>query len=359
GAGGTGIGPPGRPGDPGRAAAPHRPPRPGHGARGTAHLRPAERTGEPPPGRLRRLPERAGQAPRRGVREVPGPGGASEHARRPAQRRGTADVGLRPGADVPAGGDAHGRAVHGPGTEHGGHRALQRAGHRRQRDRGAHGGAERRRRAGGRRRRGGGDPRGGRLPGVRPRRPGRRRGRPRVPRRVGTRRRARRGYAVNQGLIPAKWAALTPDRQAVYDVPNNRRMTWRAFDELVRRLANGLTSLGLVPGDRVAVLSRNCAEYQALYFAAGRAGLVLQPLNWRLAAPELATIVRDGEPKVLISTAEWSEPVTYLQREVDLPHWLQFGPGGDGSLERLVEAASDEEPAYADKVRDEDPFFIL
>src|SRR5690606_7714726 len=68
---------------------------------------------------------------------------------------------------------------------------------------------------------------------------------------------------------------------------------------------------------------------------------------------------RDGEPKVLISTAEWSEPVTYLQREVDLPHWLQFGPGGDGSLERLVEAASDEEPAYADKVRDEDPFFIL
>ena len=164
---------------------------------------------------------------------------------------------------------------------------------------------------------------------------------------------------MNQGLIPAKWAALTPDRQAVYDVPNNRRMTWRAFDELVRRLANGLTSLGLVPGDRVAVLSRNCAEYQALYFAAGRAGLVLQPLNWRLAAPELATIVRDGEPKVLISTAEWSEPVTYLQREVDLPHWLQFGPGGDGSLERLVEAASDEEPAYADKVRDEDPFFIL
>ena len=164
---------------------------------------------------------------------------------------------------------------------------------------------------------------------------------------------------MNQGLIPAKWAALTPQRQAVYDVPNNRRMTWREFDEMVRRMANGLTSLGLTPGDRVAVLSRNCAEYLALYFAAGRAGLILQPLNWRLAAPELAAIVRDGAPKAVVSSAEWSDAVAQLQRDVDVPHWLQFGEDGDGSLERLIGAASADEPPYSSKVADDDPFFIL
>lgn len=164
---------------------------------------------------------------------------------------------------------------------------------------------------------------------------------------------------MNQGLIPAKWATLTPNKQAVYDVPNDRRINWRDFDEMVRRMANGLTSLGLVPGDRVSVLSRNCAEYQALYFAAGRAGLILQPLNWRLAAPELAAIIRDAAPKVVISAAEWSGTVAQLQRDIDVPNWLEFGADGDGSLERLIEAASADEPAYSGKVADDDPFFIL
>ncbi|MFC4001268.1 class I adenylate-forming enzyme family protein [Prauserella oleivorans] len=164
---------------------------------------------------------------------------------------------------------------------------------------------------------------------------------------------------MNQGLIPAKWAALTPDRQAIYDVPGERRLTWRQLDELVRRLANGLAALGIRPGDRVAVLSRNCAEYQALYFAAGRAGFVLQPLNWRLAVPELAAIVRDAAPRAIVVGDEWRHVLAELCREVDVPHVLQFGVDGDGSLESLVESAPPEEPEWSAKIGDDDPFFIL
>ena len=50
---------------------------------------------------------------------------------------------------------------------------------------------------------------------------------------------------MNQGLIPAKWAALTPRAQAVYDVPNDRRVSWADFDAMVRRAAGGLRGLGL------------------------------------------------------------------------------------------------------------------
>ena len=164
---------------------------------------------------------------------------------------------------------------------------------------------------------------------------------------------------MNQGLIPAKWAALTPERQAVYDVPGDRRVCWREFDSMVRRLANGLRGLGLQAGDRVAMLSRNCVEYQALYFAAGRVGLVTQPLNWRLAVPELAAITRDAAPKAVISAAEWSSVIERLQRNVDVSNWLQFGDDSDGSLDRLIGSSSDDEPEWSAKVADDDPFFIL
>jgi acyl-CoA synthetase (AMP-forming)/AMP-acid ligase II len=164
---------------------------------------------------------------------------------------------------------------------------------------------------------------------------------------------------MNQGLVPAKWAALTPRNEAVIDVPNNRRLTYAEFDGLVRRLANGLRGLGLEKGDRFGVLSRNCAEFMALYFAAGRAGLVLQPLNWRLAGEELATIVRDASPRVIISQDEFGEAIEQLQRDVDVPNWLQFGDKSDGSFTRFVEAASDDEPLWVASVGDDDPFFIL
>jgi acyl-CoA synthetase (AMP-forming)/AMP-acid ligase II len=163
----------------------------------------------------------------------------------------------------------------------------------------------------------------------------------------------------NLGLIPAKWAALTPNAQAVYDVPNGRRINWADLDSIVRRLANGLIGLGLQPGDRVAMLSRNSVEYQALYFAAGRAGLVTQPLNWRLASPALTEIVRDAAPKAVIASDEFLDVTRDLQRALDIPHWFEFGAGADGSLERLIQSSSDEEPATTSRIGDDDPFFIL
>ncbi|WP_035759787.1 AMP-binding protein [Granulicoccus phenolivorans] len=164
---------------------------------------------------------------------------------------------------------------------------------------------------------------------------------------------------LNQGLIPAKWAALTPDKMAVYDAPKDTRTSWRQLDSMVRRLANGLRALGLQTGDRVAMLSRNCVEYQALYFAAGRAGLVTQPLNWRLSTQPLADILNDAAPKAFIGEMEFAAVQAELQNLVDIPNWLQFGDGSDGTLNDLIERSSDAEPSWADRVDEDDPFFLL
>jgi acyl-CoA synthetase (AMP-forming)/AMP-acid ligase II len=169
---------------------------------------------------------------------------------------------------------------------------------------------------------------------------------------------------VNIGSIAAKWAALTPGRDAVVDAPSGRRISWRSLDERVRRLANGLRGtgdggLGLYHGDRVAILARNSIEYQELYFAAGRAGLVAQPLNWRLGVPELARIVADATPRAVLVAGEWLDVGKQLQAQVDVPTWLEYGDGGDGSYEDLIARSSADEPPWSSGVGDDDPFFIL
>lgn len=165
---------------------------------------------------------------------------------------------------------------------------------------------------------------------------------------------------VNIGLIPAKYASLDPRRPALIDIPNNRRINYGTLDERVRRLANGyLNQLGLKKGDRVAVISKNSIEYIENYFACARVGLIIQPLNWRLGTPELSRILLDGKPSVLVSSSEFHDVQQELQKLVDIPHWLEYGENGDGSYERLVGAASNDEPKQSASVGDDDPILIL
>ena len=139
---------------------------------------------------------------------------------------------------------------------------------------------------------------------------------------------------MNIGFIPAKYAALDPRRTAIIDVPNDRRTSFGELDRRVRRLANGLLACnGVARGARVAILARNCIEYLELFYACGRAGLIAQPMNWRLAVPEMARILREGEPAAMLSSVEFREPRDELQNLVDVPHWLEFGPASDGSYE--------------------------
>jgi acyl-CoA synthetase (AMP-forming)/AMP-acid ligase II len=165
---------------------------------------------------------------------------------------------------------------------------------------------------------------------------------------------------VNIGQIPAKYAALDPQRIAVIDIPNDRRINYGELDNRVRRLANGLIdTLGLERGDRVAVYSKNSIEYLEIYFACARAGLITQPLNWRLGIDELGRVLADGEPSVIVSAVEFSDQVVELQRQAEANHWLSYGVGSDGSYEALLAAASDSEPSGSAEVGDDDPVLIL
>lgn len=165
---------------------------------------------------------------------------------------------------------------------------------------------------------------------------------------------------MNIGAISKKYAALSPDKTALIDVTQGTRITYAYMDELVRRTANGLLALGARKGDRIAVLAGNVGEHMILFFACARAGLVIQPLNWRLSAPELVRIVDDSQPMIVISQDRFAELANALRASAMSPrHWLAFGPASDQSFQFTVESACAEEPVPETPVVGADPFYIL
>jgi acyl-CoA synthetase (AMP-forming)/AMP-acid ligase II len=159
-----------------------------------------------------------------------------------------------------------------------------------------------------------------------------------------------------------KWANLAPDRTVIVDSTTNRRITFAELLDRIIRLSNGFALLGLRKGDRVAVLSTNSIEYFEVYYACAMSGLIAQPINWRLSAEEITRIIEDGEPSVFVCQAEFlglkNEVRASVQSDIT---YLEYGPGTDGSYERLVTSASPEDPAidmHMD-IGDADPVLIL
>jgi fatty-acyl-CoA synthase len=99
-----------------------------------------------------------------------------------------------------------------------------------------------------------------------------------------------RRHARGRGAAPAYW---TPAR------------TWSfaQLDEASSRIAQGLRSLGIAAGDRVACLTKLTADCVALVIGANKIGAVCMPVNWRLAPPEVEYIVNNGNAKLMMADA--------------------------------------------------------
>jgi len=93
-------------------------------------------------------------------------------------------------------------------------------------------------------------------------------------------------------------ARFSPDRIAI--AFGEEKIDYRTLDRRIAETAAVLAgTLGLRHGDRIAYYGMNNPDMFVLVFAAARLGLILVPLNWRLAVPELQYIVGDCGPKAL------------------------------------------------------------
>jgi long-chain acyl-CoA synthetase len=98
----------------------------------------------------------------------------------------------------------------------------------------------------------------------------------------------------------------------------DRALTYAQLDERSSRLAQALRARGVRKGSRVAHLDRTGPEVVELLFATSKLGAVIVPLNWRLAPPELRTIVGDARPRVVIAGATYADVAAELAREPEL-----------------------------------------
>ncbi len=148
----------------------------------------------------------------------------------------------------------------------------------------------------------------------------------------------------------AAHARLQPQKVGARD--SRRALTFAQWHERASRLANGLLALGLVKGDRVALLAYNCIEWMELYAALARAGLVAVPINFRLTAPEIAYIATHCEARAFIVQQELLDHVDSIRPDLTIePHaYINIGaaaaPGWQG-YEALIEGAGTQDPPQA------------
>lgn len=89
-----------------------------------------------------------------------------------------------------------------------------------------------------------------------------------------------------------------PDKAAI--IAGGRRMTYRELDLSANRLAHALRATGAGTGAKVAILSRNLAEYGIVFFGAARSGLVLVNVSIQYAAAELEYVLGKSDAEILL-----------------------------------------------------------
>jgi len=129
-------------------------------------------------------------------------------------------------------------------------------------------------------------------------------------------------------------------RSNAYHFPNEtmlhhggRQVTFGEHHDRAQRLAAALHDAGLRRQDRVAVLSQNSVEYLEVFAAAELAGYVVATVNFRLAAPEVAYILRDSAPMVLVFAAQYAELIGAMRADLSsVRHYVSIGPGPDWAV---------------------------
>src|SRR5471032_879926 len=120
---------------------------------------------------------------------------------------------------------------------------------------------------------------------------------------------------------PANLAEMVRERAnsrgnaLVYEF-EGRQTTFAEFDTKTNRVANALVALGVKPRERIAYLGKNSDIYFELLLGAMKANVVMAPVNWRLAGPEVAFIVDDCKAPVLFVGPEFTEQVQAIRAQL-------------------------------------------
>jgi len=103
-------------------------------------------------------------------------------------------------------------------------------------------------------------------------------------------------------MHPCHFAATAPDRAAYIMAGSGETVTYKELEDRSNQCAQLFRSIGLKPGDGIAIYMENNARFLELCWAAQRSGLYYTCISSRLTAPEAGYIIDDCGAKALFSS---------------------------------------------------------
>lgn len=143
--------------------------------------------------------------------------------------------------------------------------------------------------------------------------------------------------------VPRYHAGQRPNATALSF--EGRETTFAEFDARTNQAAQALIAQGLKSGDRIAYLGKNSDHYFELLFGAVKVGVIMVPIGWRLAPPEVAYIAADAEARMLFVGPEVIDAGLQVSAELPGAPAIAMEPGASGwttyEAWRDAQAASD------------------
>lgn len=168
---------------------------------------------------------------------------------------------------------------------------------------------------------------------------------------------------VNVGDMMTRGAARSPAHPAVID--RERRYTYQEFNHWVNRIAHGLLKHGYTRGTALGILSRNRAEFLAVYFACAKIGTIVVPSNLMWKQGELAYVLAHAEVVGVLCESGFEAQVDAVRDTLPALRDVILLPDDDGAytgrsrlrFDSLIDGMPATEPECI--VEDRDPVSYL
>lgn len=110
-------------------------------------------------------------------------------------------------------------------------------------------------------------------------------------------------------MYPPRIATERPDSVAFVMAASGSSLTYRQLDEQSNQLAHLLRSRGVTAGASIVLVMENRIEWPVVVAAGMRAGLYVTPVNWHLTPSELAALLTEAAPAVVVTSGSLAEAV--------------------------------------------------
>lgn len=131
-------------------------------------------------------------------------------------------------------------------------------------------------------------------------------------------------------------ASKNSENRIALSFENDKSISYKEFDTITNRLANGLTQIGVKKGDRVAMFMPNCLEIIYSWIASNKLGAIEVPINLSNKGDFLSYILNNSESTTLIVAEELKDRIEFVEKDLlYLKHVVLWSKEGKPCLSSL------------------------